>query len=357
MTDSLAYRILPYLMALHNNDLLDLAYAMQRAVEQHAAPRTLSRVGPRMYFNGWWREGKNPNCLVNVGNATWHDFKTGEGGGCKHFAQTAFGLGLRDFLDRFGRLDPSQPRIPPPPEPPPRDGIPAFWDQLKARAAASAAWVRRRGVPPDEVVSGFADLSAGAFRHEPYMEGWVQRFVRANGQAIVVPMRSMATGAVENLHFRSLIPGRERRFMPRGRLTWQDDVRLYGMADKALDAGLTVVTEGAFDTMALEAMLRPLSEVCVVGVAGTGLYTALARALFRKRRGSVMFVPQVDDAGLLATAKAAALLEEGQVPYRMFDWDRLLERLDVPQCKDVGDVVKARAFGDCRKAFIQLVCA
>src|SRR5580658_3777199 len=79
----------------------DLAQAMSNAVSQRADSRFVKWDSNSVRFNGFWRNGDKTNVRLWLDRATWHDAKTGEGGGCKEFAKIAFNMDLKEFMHGF----------------------------------------------------------------------------------------------------------------------------------------------------------------------------------------------------------------------------------------------------------------
>ena len=82
----------------------DLSRAMTNAVFQHANGRLLKQNGDIIKFNGFWRNGDKQNVCAWLNKATWHDIKTGDGGGGKEFAKVAFNISLPEFMEKFGNI-------------------------------------------------------------------------------------------------------------------------------------------------------------------------------------------------------------------------------------------------------------
>ena len=82
-------------------DITDLSQAMANAIFQEANKRFLRQTGDMVRFNGFWREGDKQNVCAWLNKATWHDAKTGEGGGCKEFARVAFNMSLPEFMQHY----------------------------------------------------------------------------------------------------------------------------------------------------------------------------------------------------------------------------------------------------------------
>lgn len=329
---------------------------MEAAVRQNALQRCIRQHGPLLYFNGWWRTGVHPNCKLNLHTASWFDFQQGIGGGTRHFAETAFGVGLKEFMERWGRLDQTQPLIPPPPLPPARGDVAETWERLIEQPRARAAdWIERvRGVPAERVDSGFAYVDdAVVALFPPDLHGWLHRHVAKNGPSVAMPLRD-PSGDVINIHLRP-IHGTERRFVPKALLSSTHGPACYGLPTAALGANLTVVTEGAVDTMFAEAAVRDHLDSCAVGAASSSTLPAWAQWLARKARGMVVVVPHLDppkqvngrdvgEAGQRSSAKLVALLERCDISCRMFAWGAFHEALHDDSPRDLGDAVKAHGF-------------
>jgi hypothetical protein len=82
----------------------DYSQAMEQAIYKNANQRFICNRGGKLLFNGFWRNGKKQNVCAWLDKATWCDAKTGDKGGCKDFAQIAFGMSLKEFMDTYGKI-------------------------------------------------------------------------------------------------------------------------------------------------------------------------------------------------------------------------------------------------------------
>ena len=146
----------------------ELCQAMDNAISQCANSRYLRRSGNTVKFNGFWRDGDKQNVCAWLDKATWHDAKTGEGGGCKEFAKVAFNLSLPEFMERYAGFKPKVYKTAVPADKPVRlitHDVHQIWQELCARdqkrADLASHWLEEeRGIktPRSFIGSGFANL-------------------------------------------------------------------------------------------------------------------------------------------------------------------------------------------------------
>ena len=82
----------------------DFAEAMSNAAKSYSSPKLMRLENEKLHFNGFWRNGDKQNVCIWLNRASWHDAKTGEGGGCKEFVKTAFNMDLPEFMSVSGLL-------------------------------------------------------------------------------------------------------------------------------------------------------------------------------------------------------------------------------------------------------------
>lgn len=287
------------------------------------------------------------------------------------------------------------PPLPPPPPPSPaawaEGAAAATWERLEGRQVDGAArYLEGRGIPPALVRSGFAFLDAGAVElvlaglspawldeaPDPARPGVARRQTvprwlrRHQGAALVVPLRSAATGRVEALHVRAFKPrGPSDKRRALGKLKDDDGTpRGYGLAGDAQGAAVLVLVEGMADTLAAEAMVRDVPGAVVVGADSAGALETWAAWLAQHRpAGRVVVVCQVDarNAGQKAARAAREALQRGRVPCPAFDWLELvrgirsrgvgLDELARREGFDLADVLAFAPFAAARDAFRQVL--
>ena len=198
--------------------LRDLSQAMANAVFKHAHPRFIRENGDCLKFNGFWRNGDKQNVCLWRNNATWHDAKTGEGGGCKDFAKTAFHMTLPDFMRQFGNntsahmmgetidirkifseINSTLPNKP----------INLIWSQINNTAPNNLAitWLEgERGFKnvSEYVGSGFRCLQDKDIRYfESIHHDFLKHRISAGSQ-LMVPLRSTLWDEVKNILSRTI---------------------------------------------------------------------------------------------------------------------------------------------------------
>src|SRR5262249_20488777 len=142
-------------------------------VYQKAAPRLLRKSSNKVSFNGFWRDGDKQNVCLWLDKATWHDAKTGEGGGCKEFARTAFNMTLPEFMQRYGSINmerwiPTERIIPfAEDEPANNKSVQELWFALKqaekSKEDIASRWlIEKRGIsaPRETLRAGYANLQS-----------------------------------------------------------------------------------------------------------------------------------------------------------------------------------------------------
>lgn len=336
------------------------AEAMLRFINLHAKQK--KRVGKYVRFNGWWREGSSLSCSLDTTSGMWRDFATCTGGGAKEFARV-LGMSMAQLM---GDIDARSYKPPPAPPPPQEvDGVPESWAALEADASAhrALAWLSRR--------RGFGELAAAtrsgvAYADDanlhcwatPRLSSFVAWRVRECGPHIVFPIRDPYAPGVLNLGLRPL-GGGERRFIPGAFVVnFSTKVpRVYGLADRIHQPERLVVTEGAVDTLVVEACTPP--ETGVVGITSVSMMTPLVGALTTRPTASdTVLVPQLDpprygpvekgktlaqgEQSQRAMAKALRVLQHSGHRVRVFNWDLVLERMGEKGdgVKDIGDVLQ-----------------
>jgi hypothetical protein len=359
----------------------DYGRAIEAAVLSHASPKCVKRKGDRVWFNGFWRGGDDPNCVAHCRDGNWSDMKTGEHGIARDFAALAFGISVTEFMERFGpgqgprAIRDERPRAPVARCP---WDVDALWDRILGampdpRSDPATRWLTAvRGFPPQAdavVASGHASVSRGQVGLFPgKLRRWIARRVEITSHMIAAPIRHAGTGRVENIQFRTLVQPTDpddngRRFLPDAFLSDPADGTPYGYGDpyRALRADVVVLVEGMADTFAAEGFLRDHPECAAVGAISASTFGHWARYLRKKTRGQVVVACQLDkpDAkgmrvGIERAAELVDTLRAVGVPCSFFDWSRFLwaagdARADV---KDLGDAVQRFGWDSAKAAFV-----
>lgn len=333
---------------------------MLAAIHANADPRSVRQRRDHVDFNAWWRGGDGPSVRIYPSRATWRDIITGESGGAKDFAATAFGgMSLRDFMQRWG--DPS---ARPAPRPAPVQ-LPNIWENN----AAAHVWHRHevqgspfldrwcvvRGWPITEIGSLCSPFRAdagwptGVCRDDgTTLPQWLKEKMTA-GRAILMPLRSARDGGVASLVLRwpNPPPGALKSMtLPGCKLLDNDGTpRGYGDASGVWREARTFLFEGGPDTVAGDIVLG--RGVVSAGAVSAGELPKWARVLAHK--GPVVVVPHLDKdsskrpgegfAGQKASAELVEAVRAAGREAHLFPWRMFLHRLTFEgvKCDGVGD--------------------
>lgn len=337
---------------------IDYSRALSNAICQNAQERLLSKVGDKFKFNGFWRNGDKQNVCAWIDKATWHDAKTGEGGGCKEFAKVAFGMDLKDFMDRYGhagayhtqpknivakhsrdqKCEQSRFSV---------DYVNKTWTSLFKTSKRSQAtkWLSQsRGIinPLDSIGSGYVDLTNDDLIH--FNESH-QAFVKeriTKGQVIAVPLRSVNDDRVHNLFLRIFSPidkSEKSRLLPHcgGWGNLNDGLKGFGFPHLINDFPHLILCEGMADYFAAEYLLDTCEKHLPIGAANADALVKWAQYLVDKQyRGTVHFVYQLDsnengrvtsnEIGPQKALKAAQILLNAQIEAKPFNWVAFLSK-------------------------------
>ena len=210
----------------------DFSSAIKNAVLSNASNNFLSVKSDKVLFNGFWRNGDKQNICLWLDKATWHDAKTGEGGGCKEFAKTAFNLELREFMTRYGQLPlekPMQESLRKAPSTPFTKLVSQLWAQLQQkdlhRPDKAAEWLsEQRGFekPRQHIGSGFSNLDASDVQLFDSQHRSLISHRVSLGPQLLAPLRGIHSDQVQNLFIRSLvdIPKEEKSRLLTGAGGW-----------------------------------------------------------------------------------------------------------------------------------------
>ena len=288
----------------------DFSQAMSTAIAQQASQRLLRKEGNTVKFNGFWRDGDKQNICLWLDKATWHDAKTGEGGGCKEFAKTAFNLSLPEFMTRYGQVSIEQlpqksfkktitlPLTKP---------VHQIWTQLQEkdlhRPDKAAEWlIEQRGFekPRVHIGSGFSnfdlhDIHLFETQHHSLMTHRVSL-----GPQLIVPIRGVHSDQVQNFFIRAIgnVAKEEKSRLLTGAGGWKEpdgSPRAFGFPHLIHDFPNLVLCEGMADYFAAECLLRENEKYLPIGASNAAALMMWAEYLARiKYAGQVIVVYQLD---------------------------------------------------------------
>jgi len=336
----------------------DLASAMCRAAESCANPRYLRLSGHKLLFNGFWRSGDKQNICIWLNSATWHDAKTGDGGGCKEFAQIAFGLSLPEFMNRFGQvflstrpyLKPTKSKVS---NPESSDGTctDSIWQSLLKRdqnrlSDPASDWLCKvRGFKSPRAALGqaYANLTKEDFtlfgsKHRPFLN---QRL--SFGPQLIAPIRGVNSDEVKNLFLRTISPvskqDKSRLLTGLGGWTNEDgSPRAFGFPSQIHEFPNLLICEGLADYFAAEYLLREDEKFLPLGAPNAAFLTRWAEWLKTSNyRGKVVWIYQLDvdengqicstQPGQLNATKASKILRTAGISSELFNWGLYLRKI------------------------------
>ena len=327
----------------------------------------------KLLFNGFWRNGDKPNVCMWLDQATWHDAKTGDGGGCKEFAKAAFSMNLTEFMNRYGRsatgsetLDVAKAFKERPPSLPASINKPIehiFKDlcqrDKEGRIDKANGWLEtKRGLtnPRFYIGSGFANLTKeDVFLFESQHQNFIhQRLTTAN--QMVVPLRGVHSDSIQNLFFRSIgeCPKEEKsRLLPNGG-GWHDQSetpRAFGFPHLISDFPHLILCEGMADYFAAECLIGCDHHYLPIGAASASALNKWAEWLVKiKYNGRVILLYQLDTnkngqvsssgTGQAKATETLKILLTNKIKSRLFNWGRFLKHIssitEIP--KDIADL-------------------
>jgi len=343
----------------------ELAKAMQSAILGHANSRFLKVSGNKIFFNGFWRDGNKQNVCAWLDSATWHDAKTGEGGGCKDFAQTAFNLTLPEFMERY-----SYETSPKETFSFPKQGqksanaladyqIDEIWKKLCSRDLTrenhAKLWLENvRGLtsPDTYIGSGFAslyetDLNIFDSSHYGFLKNRLSR-----GPQLIAPIRGVNSNNVVNLFFRSITNVSKEyksRLLPNSG-GWgcdEREPRAFGFPKLIKDFPLIILCEGMADYFATECLLGQSSNCLALGVPSASSFPKWATFLSNVDfQGNLVILYQLDTniegvvsskaIGQTRSLEALKILLNNKQRAALFDWPHFLK--ETKPTKIPGDI-------------------
>jgi hypothetical protein len=333
-------------------ELSELSQAMARAIFQKAHSRFIRQEGDVVKFNGFWRDGDKQNVCAWLDKASWHDAKTGEGGGCKEFAKIAFNLTLPEFMKFYGNTKPKHITIKEHKsfkalEPGYVDGT---WRELSKRDLKrndhAAIWlIEKRGFnsPRQLIGSGFANLGLEDLEiFGPQHHKLIQHRL-ALGQQIIAPLRGLSSDQVQNLFFRSMgeCPKEEKSRLLTGAGGWSDpdgSPRAFGFPYLINDFPNLVLCEGMADYFAAECLLDGEEKYLPLGASNAAALATWAEWLVKSQyKGRVTWIYQLDTdyqgkinasgPGQLGAIRAHKILSTANIASKLFEWPTFLREV------------------------------
>ena len=360
----------------HKWDSSDLSQAMLAAIEQSADHRCLSRNKDKINFNGFWRNGNRPNVCAWLDKATWSDAKTGQGGGCKTFADVAFNLSLPQFMHKFGNASKNKNSVygerldlvsafagkaPPALTIPVND----IWQELcrrdNTRVDRAAQWLAdTRGFesPRTWIGPGFANLMQEDLElFEPQHQKLIEHRLALSPQ-LVAPLRGVHSERVNNLFFRAIgdVPKDEKSRLLTGAGGWKepdDSPRAFGFPHLIKDFPNIVLCEGMADYFAAEVLLADNEKWLPIGASNADSLKKWALWLSKSKysgRVTIVYQPDPDDEGEFGTemvgpkkaVEAMRVLYENNINARFFNWTLYLKHTTThpDRVADLADSLK-----------------
>jgi len=339
----------------------DFSSALKNAVLSNADNNSIQIKSDRVLFNGFWRGGDSQNVCLWLDKATWHDAKTGDGGGCKDFAKVAFNMSLPEFMQRFGTIT-AQINVPISRKDA-FDGpqkltkaVDEIWLGLQKndlnRPDLAADWLRnKRGFasPRQLIGSGFTNLGMEDLKlFEPQHHKLIQKRLLI-GPQIIAPLRGVHSEQVKNLFFRSIAdcPKEEKSRLLTGAGGWKDpdgSPRAFGFPYLIHDFPNLVLCEGMADYFAAECLLEGEEKYLPLGASNAAALATWAEWIVKSQyKGRVTWVYQLDtdqqgkiDAsgpGQNSAIQAHKILSTANMPSKLFAWAVFLK--DVPKIKQI----------------------
>lgn len=330
----------------------DFSAAMTNAINHNASPKYLRRSEGKITFNGFWRGGDKQNICMWLDRATWHDAKTGQGGGCKEFAQIAFNMTLPQFMDQFGHCLPeiSRPKISRPKPQPKSLDVDSLWrmllDKDAKRIDVAGQWLENeRGFETARtaIASGFANLHNDDVElFDPSLKSFVAERLSL-GPHVVAPIRGRSSTKVQNLLFRTLNSvekSEKSRLLPNAGGWSEADgkPRAFGFPSLIPDFPNLIICEGMADYFAVECLLDGECLYLPIGALSASALLIWAQFLIKEKyAGHVVILHQLDEdesgrvsTGRVGLAKAGSALKElwsGNVKATLFNWPDYLKLL------------------------------
>lgn len=344
----------------------DFTAAMRSAVESNACLK--NHKNGKIIFNGFWRNGNKPNVCLWLDRATWHDAKTGDGGGCKEFAKIAFNMDLPEFMSGFGTacaaikkkiirpktVTNSQKKT---------VEVDLLWEALvKADLNTqddAAKWLcnKRKFLSPRKVLgSGFANITKECLHlFNAEHVGFIKQRIEI-GLQMAVPIRGVHSDKERNLFLRTISDvskDEKSRLLP-GAQGWSEEdgsPRAFGFPWLIHEFPNLVICEGMADYFAAECILYGEEKYLPIGAPSATALVKWAQWLAQANyKGRVIWVYQLDineqgkvlssGIGQSQAVNASKILKAHGVRSELFNWPYFFKNLvglkQVP--KDLADL-------------------
>jgi hypothetical protein len=358
-------------------DSSDFTVAMKTAIENHCDTKYFLMEKDKIHFNGFWRNGDKQNVCLWTNNATWHDVKTGDGGGCKEFAKTAFNMTLPDFMKRFGGAQAHRVGsttiavrkiLDKAPESFLSKSINLIWSEVINTSidnyGLALTWLEdERGFEGVSkfVGSGFTCLHDEHIEHFKKIHHDFLRHRLKIGNQLMVPLRSAHSEEIKNIVFRtiSLCEKHEKtRLLPHAGGWSEADgwPRAFGFPHLIMDFPNLVLCEGMADYFAAECLLKNNEKYLPIGAANADALSKWAQWLIdHKYPGHITIVYHLDKnesgklsenaTGPLKASRALADLRKNGSSATLFDWLLFIENTTThpDEINDLADSLKAEA--------------
>jgi hypothetical protein len=366
----------------------ELSQAMATAIFQCASPRFLKQNGDIVKFNGFWRDGDKQNVCAWLNKGTWHDIKTGQGGGCKEFAKVAFNLNLPEFMERYGYLSLQKASLEEKaiynkqsiekiaPLKIPIDKI--FQNLLKkdnAHDQASSWLINERSFndPKFYIGSGYTNLDdSSVCLFEEQHQAFIRQRLKIANQ-IVVPLRGPHSCEVKNLFFRSISTCSKEdksRLLPNVGGWHEPDgaPRAFGFPHLINDFPNFILCEGMADYFTAELLFDCEHRFLPIGVASASALPKWADWLIENKfAGNVIVIFHLDqdghgnlsDSGVGQdnAIKCVNHLTSAGIGAKLFSWLKFLKRLNnFTEVRDLADTLKTKLeLNHLQKIFLQTI--
>lgn len=321
--------------------------AILNAVRTNAKHHRIA--GNKILFNGFWRNGSKENVCAWTDTATWHDLKTGEGGGVKKFAEIAFGCSLQEFMERFSELHfPARPLVSQQFQSKKNEAQVILNEAWQGVASGGSNRARKwldieRGISISSERADFfiADLQPLSHRLYPdAISSFVEKF--ENRPGLVSPIINFETGDVVNCIIRLVeeAGSNKARFLPNQPVIRTDKAPV-GFGEPHLHKKATniILCEGLTDTIAATALAQNREKTIVIGATSANALPFIGQWLSANSDAHINLIFHLDilpGSGLSSRAigqsKAVEALKFfSKSPHRavLFDWPSFLDELSV----------------------------
>lgn len=360
-------------------EISDLSQAMISAIAQNADPKFLKWEHGKAKFNGFWRDGDKQNVCAWTENATWHDVKTGEGGGCKEFAKIAFNMSLKQFMEKFGQhiehrtsaghidIAKAFKDLPDKCAALPEGYVLQLWTQLQknehSKVDHASKWLSKiRGIaePRECIGSGYLNINSEDLKffddqHKTFIKNRLDK-----GNIMGAPLRDANSDEVKNIFLRTITSvekSEKSRLLPNcgGWGNSAGGLRAFGYPHLIEQFSSIVICEGMADYFTAEYLLSGDEKHLPIGAANAGDLVKWAQWISDKKyKGRIMIVHHLDtdNHGNLSTteigqAKAidsVRIMRENGCKANIFPWRYYLENTTMtPEVvKDLADSIQSQ---------------